>query len=446
MPARQATKQSKPNGGGHRLARARLGRGNTAALLQMAQEEARISAALVRVGQELMVSLDTPGFLDRLCRVAAEVLGCEASHTLLWQVEEDTFKPIAGYGATAEEQEAARIMKVPRALMSDLLSRLESDDVAQVGTIPADLLSKSVQERFGVMLVLCMALRRGKELVGVQVALWRARREPFAETERRIARGIAQIASLALEHARVVGELERASRLKSEFVATMSHELRTPLTVIIGYTDLLLDGAFGSLTAAQDGIVQKVQLSSHELLGLVNTTLDLSRLEAGRMPLEIREVYITDIIAEVDRETRRLQEEAGLTFFWNSPSDLQVRTDTAKLKLVLKNLIGNAIKFTERGTVALDAHASDGGGVEIAVRDTGIGIPCEALSIIFEPFRQADGSGTRSHGGVGLGLYIVQRLLDMLGGTIRVESEVGRGSTFRVWLPGPDDTGTIPSP
>lgn len=386
------------------------------------------------------MSLDTPGFLDRLCQVAAEVLECESSHTLLWQAEEDVFKPIAGHGATVEEQEAARIMKVPRALMLGLLSRLESDDVAQVGTIPADLLSKPAQERFGVMLVLCMALRRGEELVGVQVALWRARQAPFTETECRIARGIAQIASLALEHARVVVELERVSRLKSEFVATMSHELRTPLTVIMGYADLLLDGAFGSLTAAQNGIVQKVQLSSLELLGLVNTTLDLSRLEAGRMPLEIREIRLTDVVREVDTETRRLQEEAGLGFVWRSAPDLRVHTDPAKLKLVLKNLIGNAIKFTECGTVKLEAGVSDG-GVEIAVTDTGIGIPPEAMELIFEPFRQADSSSTRSHRGVGLGLYIVRRLLDLLGGTIRVESEVGRGSTFRVWLPVPGGAG-----
>jgi signal transduction histidine kinase len=440
MVARRTTKPRNLSGGGSGSSRPRLLRGKTAALLQIAQEEARISSALVRVGQELMVSLDTAGFLDRLCQVVADVLGCVSSHTLLWQPEEGVFKPIAGYGGTAEEQDAARIMKVPHALMSGLLSRLEADDVAQVGTIPAALLSKPAQERFGVMLLLCMALRRGRELVGVQVALWRARQEAFTKTERRIARGIAQIASLALEHARVVVELERASRSKSEFVATMSHELRTPLTVIMGYTDLLLDGAFGPLTATQDNIVQKVQLSSRELLGLVNSTLDLSRLEAGRMPVEIRETCLADVVAEVDTETRRLQEEAGLSFVWQSAPDLQVHTDPAKLKLVLKNLIGNAIKFTERGTVMLNARASDR-GVEIAVTDTGIGIPPEAVEIIFEPYRQADSSSTCSHGGVGLGLYIVRRLLDMLGGTIRVESEVGRGSTFRVWLPAPGTGG-----
>ena len=435
MASRRATKHRNLSVDADRFSRPRPLRGNTAALLQIAREEARISSALVRVGQELMMSLGTSGFLERLCQVAAQVLGCDASHTLLWRREEDVFEPVAGYGATAEEQETARVMQVPRALMSEVLSRLESDDVAQVGTIPADLLSKPAQERFGVTLVQCMALRRGKELIGLQAALWRNRREPFTQTECRIARGIAQVASLASEHARVVSELAQANRLKSEFVATMSHELRTPLSVIMGYTDLLLDGTFGRLTPDQDGIVQKVRMSSRELLGLVNATLDLSRLEAGRMPLEILEVPLADVIAAVDGETRRLQEGSGLSFLFQVAPGLRVRTDPGKLKVVMKNLIGNAIKFTERGSVRLDAHPS-GGGVEVAVADTGIGITPEALPIIFEPFRQADGSITRSHSGVGLGLYIVRRLLDMLGGTVNVESEVGRGSTFRVWLPG----------
>ena len=432
MCQRKATKRKSRRVGTHCCSCTHV---ETAEVFRAHQEEARISGALVRAGRDLMMSLDTSGFLDRLCQVVVDVLGCHASHTLLGRPEEEVFTPVAGYGSTAEEQEIARMMQVPRAVMSGILSRLERDDVAQVSTIPPALLSKAFQERFGVTLVQCMALRRGKELIGLQVALWRNRLEPFTETECRIARGIAQIASLASEHARVVSELEQANRLKSEFVATMSHELRTPLSVIMGYTDLLLDGMFGLLTPDQNGIVQKVQTSSRELLGLVNATLDLSRLEAGRMPLHIVEVPLAEVIDEVDGETRRLQEGSGLRFLFKVTPALRLRTDPAKLKVVLKNLIGNPIKFTEHGSVTLNAHPSEN-GVEVCVVDTGIGIAPEALPIIFEPFRQADSSSTRSHGGVGLGLYIVRRLLDMLGGTVSVESEVGHGSAFRIWLPG----------
>jgi PAS domain S-box-containing protein len=398
------------------------------------QQEAQISGALARVGHVLIAALDTSDLLTRLCQVTAEVLGCDSSQTLLFRPNEDAFTPIAGYGATPEEQEAAKGMKVPRSMMSVLLARLESDDVAEVGTIPPDLLSKPEQERFGVTLVLCMTLRRGKDLIGLQVALSRNRRESFTETERRIARGVAQVASLALEHARVVSELARANQLKSEFVATMSHELRTPMSVITGYTDLLLEGVFGTLTPEQVDTVQKVQRSSRELLTLINSTLDLSRLEAGEPEVEFTDVCLADLIEEVDSETRGLQERSPLGFLRRVTPDLRVRTDPGKLKVVLKNLIGNAIKYTDRGTVTLEAYPAER-GIEISVADTGIGIAPEALAIIFEPFRQADGSSTRRHGGVGLGLYIVRRLLDILGGSISVESELGRGSTFRVWLP-----------
>ena len=156
------------------------------------------------------------------------------------------------------------------------------------------------------------------------------------------------------------------------------------------------------------------------------------------MELECADVHLANLIDEVDSETRGLQERSPLSFLWRVSPGLQVHTDPAKLKLILKNLIANAIKFTEQGTVTLEAFPGNP-GVEITVADTGIGIAPEALPIIFEPFRQADASLTRRRGGVGLGLYIVRRLLDMLGGSITVESEVGRGSTFRIQLPNVHD-------
>src|SRR5262249_34605279 len=152
----------------------------------------------------------------------------------------------------------------------------------------------------------------------------------------------------------------------------------------------------------------------------------------GRIPLDVAPLCIGDLIAEIEGETRAVRERSPVSFLWKVTPDLNVHTDPAKLKLVLKNLIGNAMKFTDQGIVTLEARPANT-GVEIAVTDTGIGIAPEALPIIFDPFRQADASAGR--GGVGLGLYIVRRLLDALGASITVDSEVGRGSTFRVWLP-----------
>jgi signal transduction histidine kinase len=253
--------------------------------------------------------------------------------------------------------------------------------------------------------------------------------------QERVAAGIAQLASLALEHARTVEALERASRLKSEFVATMSHELRTPLNVILGYHALLLEGAWGTLSSEQHEVLRRAENSAGELLELITETLDLSRLESGRMALDLADVSLAGLVADLEAETLSLWDRPGLTTTFEVADDLPLlRTDPLKLKVVLKNLITNALKFTENGSVRLAATRT-ADGVEIAVSDSGPGIAPAALAIIFDPFRQADGSTTRRHGGVGLGLYIVRRLLELLGGSVQVESELGVGSTFRVRVP-----------
>jgi signal transduction histidine kinase len=230
-------------------------------------------------------------------------------------------------------------------------------------------------------------------------------------------------------------QAQAASRLKSEFVATMSHELRTPLNVILGYTELLLDGEFGGTTPEQATTLRRIDRRAHELLELINSTLEANRLEAGRLDLALREIEVPAVIQALQADTHDLPENPNVSLRWDSvPALPRLHTDPAKLQIVLKNLIRNAMKFTEQGTVTVAAHGRDD-GVEITVNDTGIGITPEVMPTIFEPFRQGDGSDTRQYGGVGLGLYIARRLTTLLGGTIGVESEVGKGSTFRLWLP-----------
>jgi len=238
----------------------------------------------------------------------------------------------------------------------------------------------------------------------------------------------------------LVEELEQASRFRSEFVANVSHELRNPLNVIIGYTDLLIAGAYGALSGEQEDVVRRTHRGGWELLDLVNATLDLSQMEAQRVPMHREDVQLAPLIHELARDTRAVPLKPGLQMIWTVSDDLPLlHTDALKLKMVLKNLVGNAIKFTDQGSVTVAACRLDG-GVEISVSDTGIGIPADAMSIIFDAFRQVDGSTTRRHGGVGLGLYITRRLLDLLGGSIAVQSQVGNGSTFRVWLPFDENT------
>jgi len=228
---------------------------------------------------------------------------------------------------------------------------------------------------------------------------------------------------------------ETASRAKSDFVATISHELRTPLNAIIGYNDLLLEAEFGPLTETQRDALQHVEHNASQLLDLVNAVLDLNRMEAGRMPMNIEPVRTADVLKDIEESTRLLCQQSGLKFVWTVEAGLPVlHTDAAKLKLVLRNLIANAMRFTPNGQVTVTA-ARRSGGVEISVSDTGIGIPRAAFDTIFEPFRQLDSSSTRRYSGTGLGLHIVKRYLALLGGTVSVDSEVGRGSTFRVWVP-----------
>ncbi len=228
---------------------------------------------------------------------------------------------------------------------------------------------------------------------------------------------------------------EAASQAKSEFLATVSHELRTPLNIIVGYTDLLCQEDYGPLEPEQVEILQKIRSNAFVQAELISSVLHLSASEAGQLRTTVREISVPELMEELENETRGLWEGSRLTCrWWSAPELPRLYTDPGKLKVVIKNLVGNAIKFTAQGSVVVEARSRDE-GIEISVTDTGAGIPAEAFTEIFEPFRQLDSSDTRPHAGVGLGLYIVKRWLTLLGGKITVESEVGRGSTFRIWLP-----------
>jgi PAS domain S-box-containing protein len=236
------------------------------------------------------------------------------------------------------------------------------------------------------------------------------------------------------ETKRLISELEQANHVKADFLATMSHELRTPLNIVIGYNDLLLEGQFGSLAPEQAATVRRTQRSAEELLSLIATMLDISRVDSWGVSVQVCDTDLRALLREIAAEASGVG-TPSVPVTWEVPPEVpRLYTDPAKLKVVIKNLYANAAKFTERGHVTVRAGTSDG-GVEIVVTDTGIGIAPDILPVIFEPFRQGDGSSTRRYGGSGLGLYIVRRYLDVLGGTIRVDSELGRGSTFRVWLP-----------
>ncbi|GAB5490088.1 MAG: hypothetical protein Phog2KO_03030 [Phototrophicaceae bacterium] len=237
-------------------------------------------------------------------------------------------------------------------------------------------------------------------------------------------------------------QAEDATRLKSQFLATMSHELRTPLNAIIGYTEIQLAGMTGDITEEQRDYQERVLTNADHLLNLINDVLDLSKIEAGRLEL-VRKVFnIRDWVSDIDDQMRGLADEKSLVFYVEVDTRMPdfIVGDPARIKQVVINLISNAVKFTAEGSVRFIIRKHGRDAWRIIVEDTGIGIPSHMQETIFEEFRQVDSSSRRKSGGTGLGLAIVRKLLLMMAGSVRLSSQVGKGSAFTITLPLIKDT------
>ena len=231
-------------------------------------------------------------------------------------------------------------------------------------------------------------------------------------------------------------ELEQASQLKSQFLANMSHEFRTPLNAILGYTSMLLQGVSGDMSAPQRNKLLRVDSNARHLLSIINDILDISRIEAGKMPLHLEDFDLGALIAELFAEVEPLIQRARLQVFTDLQQPVpQLYSDRQKVKQVVLNLLTNAIKFTPEGHVKVVVREDDNGEVRIAVQDSGIGIAAADQAKVFEDFRQADNSVTREYGGAGLGLAICRRLAKMLDGRIELKSQPGEGSVFTLVIP-----------
>ena len=404
------------------------------------KEEAGIASALARTSRELIATIDTRTLLDRLCESSANALGCEMSQSYYQPMGAAELQQIASWGIPASQREQQRILAVELAEVAEL----KDADVVVMDQARLHGPMFLPAEKGYTPTIMCMALRRGGELVGFQTAGPWSREESPTEAQMRIGRGLSQVASLALANASLLEEVEAASRVKTDFLATMSHELRTPCHVVLGYLQLVMDGGLDPLTPKQHRALGRVYDNVRELLDLVNTTLDLSRIEAGRSSLVSEDVSLVDLIEEVARETESLRrEKTAVEFGCRVATGVPALfTDRRKLKITLKNLVNNAIKFTDRGRVDIDVKLGNG-TIIIVVSDTGVGIERELIPVVFEMFRQGDSSVSRKYGGAGLGLHIVKRMVELLGGSVSVESVVGRGSTFTLHLPVVDQADEI---
>ncbi len=245
----------------------------------------------------------------------------------------------------------------------------------------------------------------------------------------------------ALEIARK--QAEEATEIKSQFLATMSHELRTPLNAVLGFSQLLLAGTSGDLTEKQVDKVERIFRNGQTLLEMINDLLDLAKIEAGRLELVNESFSVQDWLNEISLQFEGLAKDKKLAITCNLDDNLpgEIVGDAVRLKQIVVNLLSNAIKFTDEGSVTVEVAKADKKQWTIAVSDTGIGIPAHALEYIFDEFRQVDGTSKRRYGGTGLGLAIVRNLVLTMGGTVRVKSAVGEGSTFTVTLPLAEETG-----
>lgn len=238
-------------------------------------------------------------------------------------------------------------------------------------------------------------------------------------------------------------QLALSSKYKSEFLANMSHELRTPLNSLLILARLLADNPEGQLTKKQVEYSQTIYAAGTDLLELINDILDLAKIESGNFSIDIEKIHLRDLQTSINRSFVQFAEDKGISFTVDLADDLpeEIYNDSKRLQQILKNLLANAFKFTERGSIKLainlsaDGDNSDNPMITFAVSDTGIGIPLEKQKIIFEAFQQADGTTSRNYGGTGLGLSISRELAKLLGGKIELQSQLGEGSTFILYLP-----------
>ena len=238
-----------------------------------------------------------------------------------------------------------------------------------------------------------------------------------------------------LELQRLNGQLTEASRAKSEFLANMSHELRTPMNAILGFIEMLLDDLYGELPAELREPLTDVQVNGKHLLNLINDVLDLSKIEAGRMELALSEYSVQDVIEAVCASLQSLAVEKGLKFSASAQPEIPLAYgDGKRVTQCLLNLAGNALKFTKQGQVKISVERLDG-LLRYRVADTGIGIPRDQLEQVFGEFRQVDAAITREYGGTGLGLSITKKFVELHGGRIWVESDLGQGSRFIFEIP-----------
>ncbi len=401
--------------------------------------------ALGEVGRAVSSTLDLETVLSTIVSQASQLSGTEGGAIYEYDQETEEFQLRATQNLDIGFVELLRSTRIRRGegavgRMAVTFEPAQIPDIELDPTYQSRLRDAALRE--GYHALLAVPLLREQRIIGALIVNRKTPGE-FAPDVIELLRTFAAQSALAIQNARLFQELEEKSRQlevadrhKSEFLASMSHELRTPLNAVIGFSEVLLDRMFGELNPKQDEYLQDILSSGRHLLSLINDILDLAKIEAGRMELEVTDFHLPQAIDNAITLIRERAARRAITLAVEVDPRLgEIKGDERKVKQVLLNLLSNAIKFTpEGGRVSVQAGLSDG-FAEVSVIDTGVGIATADHEAVFEEFRQVGSDYAKKHEGTGLGLTLSRRFVELHGGKIWVKSELGRGATFTFTLP-----------
>ena len=410
-------------------------------LKEQAEQKAKDMAMIQSLSQSLPSSLDYRQILTTLGEKINQVMHADKIYVL---IEKGTDGSLHGllFSGDGKKEFALREINLGTYPIAQECLR-QRNPVVQRNVSPG-LLSMGQEEGaddFSFPLTVAFPIMFRSEALGAILLGFNEEGRVLSSREIQFCQIVAFATAIALSNAKKYENLKEANRLKSEYLANSSHELRTPITTIMGFSNLLLDGQWGPLAEEQSGIVERLLDNGHRLVGLVNNILDSSTLENGEQALHVKQQEVQPFLEEVRREMEPLEAKRKYRVqYLVTDSVPPIETDWNKLKSICVNLLGNALKFTDQGQVKLTVvNESVSKEVTFVFEDTGVGIPKEHLSLIFDKFHQVDGSSTRRYEGAGLGLTISKNLVELIGGRIEVESELGKGSTFKVTIPARND-------